>query len=231
MSVPRCAHTACESGYPEGYGAAYWAGGIDVSIGGTNEEQIQKDRPQDNATGGLSGRDGGAIQGALRIRERGTIRSTGGLPLQPREGHPCGETQERHTAKGGAAQGSGAHGDPGGDQQGAQPAAYIIVLINKDITPNQGEVDAAAAIENMILAALEEGVGSCWLGAIDRQQLQEIFGIPQSYKVDSVLALGYPAESPVLEEAKDSIKYWKDKDGTLHVPKRKFNDVIHHNKF
>ena len=121
---------------------------------------------------------------------------------------------------------------PAGDPPvGKQPMAYIIVLINTEIKKEKGNVDAAAAIENMILAAMEREVGSCWLGSINRDEVRNIFDIPLNYEIDSVLALGYPDESPVIEDAKDSIKYWKDKNGMLHVPKRKLNDIIHFNRF
>lgn len=119
----------------------------------------------------------------------------------------------------------------GNPPEGKRPTAYVIVLINTEIRSQGGEVDAAAAIENMILAALEDGVGSCWLGAIDRDKLRTLFNIPQNYRVDSVLALGYPDESPVLEEVTDSIKYWKDENSVLHVPKRKLSDIVHYNRF
>ncbi len=119
----------------------------------------------------------------------------------------------------------------GNPPEGKRPMAYIIVLINTEIRSQGGEVDAAAAIENMILTALEDGIGSCWLGAIDRDQLRKIFNIPQKYQVDSVLALGYPDESPIVEEVTDSIKYWKDENQVLHVPKRRLSDIVHYNKF
>jgi nitroreductase len=119
----------------------------------------------------------------------------------------------------------------GNPPEGKRPMAYVIVLVNTEIRSRGGEVDAAAAIENMILTALEDGVGSCWLGSIDREQLRTIFDIPQKYRVDSVLALGYPDESPVVEEVKDSIKYWKDEQGRLHVPKRKLSDILHFNRY
>ena len=53
--------------------------------------------------------------------------------------------------------------------------------------------------------------------------------IPENYKVDSVLALGYPDEKPRTEKMKDSVKYWKDNKGQLHVPKRRLDDVLHFN--
>lgn len=121
---------------------------------------------------------------------------------------------------------------PDGDPKpGREPAAYVIILANTKIRDKGFERDVGAAIENMILAAWEEGIGSCWLISIDRSRVDQILNIPREYKIDSILALGYPAEKPVIEEMKESVKYWKDKEGKLHVPKRKFEDVIHFNKF
>ena len=121
---------------------------------------------------------------------------------------------------------------PAGDPPpGERPVAYIIVLTNKNKNPGNCERDAAAAIENMILVALEEGIGSCWLGSIDINKLTDILKLPEHIKIDSVLALGYSNESPQVEEMKDSVKYWKDETGTLHVPKRGLEDVLFYNKY
>ena len=116
----------------------------------------------------------------------------------------------------------------GNPPEGKKPTAYIIVLINKEIN-KYGEKDAAAAMENMILAALEKGISSCWIGSIERKKLRKILGIPDKYKIESVLALGYPDEKSVIEEFKSSIKYWKDKQGVLHVPKKRMESIFHHN--
>ena len=83
----------------------------------------------------------------------------------------------------------------------------------------------------MILTALEQGVGCCWIGSIERDILRHHFSIPAHLDIDSILALGYPAEQPVVEEYKDSVKYWKDKKGVLHVPKRNLEKVVHRNGF
>ncbi len=115
--------------------------------------------------------------------------------------------------------------------EGERPVAYIVVLLNKEKVKAGGERDAAASIENILLAALEEGIGSCWLGSIDREAVQGMLNIPEHCQIDSVVALGYPKESPVVEEMKDSIKYWKDVKNILHVPKRKLEDILHWNKY
>jgi len=121
---------------------------------------------------------------------------------------------------------------PAGDPlPGQEPMAYLVVLVNTGIRDKMHEWDSGAAIENMLLAAWEEGVGSCWLISIDKDKVRDILGVPDSYRVDSVLALGFPAEEPVVEDLEDSVKYWKDESGRLHVPKRRLGDVIHFNKF
>lgn len=93
------------------------------------------------------------------------------------------------------------------------------------------EYDVGAAVENMIVAALAEGVGSCWLISVDREKAAEVLGVPPGYRIDSVLALGRPAETPVVKELMDSAKYWKDDEGRLHVPKRTLARVLHINGF
>ena len=119
----------------------------------------------------------------------------------------------------------------GNPAPGQEPAAYIIVLVNTAVREKMFEYDVGAAMENMIIAALGEGIGACWLLSIDRDRIREILKVPESFRIDSVLALGYPDEAPESEDFKESVKYWKDENGTLHVPKRKLGDVLHVNGF
>jgi nitroreductase len=121
---------------------------------------------------------------------------------------------------------------PAGDPRpGEEPAAYVVMLANTKIREKMFEYDIGAAMENMILAGLAEGVGSCWMLSIDRDKLRAILGVPEHYRIDSVLALGYPAEEPSAEVMGESCKYWKDGEGRLHVPKRPAAAVAHLNRF
>jgi len=121
---------------------------------------------------------------------------------------------------------------PAGDPQpGEEPAAYVVTLVNSKLREKMFEYDVGAAMENMILAALADGVGACWLLSIDRDSLRAALGVPADYRIDSVLALGYPAEEPAAEVMGDSCRYWKDEKGRLHVPKRALSSVLHMNKF
>ncbi|MCK4556011.1 MAG: nitroreductase family protein [Candidatus Aminicenantes bacterium] len=119
----------------------------------------------------------------------------------------------------------------GNPQPGHEPVAYVVVLVNLKLRKKGYERDVGAAVENMILAAWEERVGSCWIANADIEKIKDMLNVPEDYKVDSVLALGYPAEEPITEELKESVKYWKDSKGRLHVPKRRLDDIVHFNGF
>lgn len=121
---------------------------------------------------------------------------------------------------------------PDGDPpEGERPTAYIVMLVRKDCHAGEYPRDVGAAVENILLSAREEGIGSCWIRSFDRKKLMEVLNIPTEIEIDSVIALGYINEDPVLEEMMDSVKYWKDDSGRLHVPKRRMKEILHHNRY
>lgn len=54
-------------------------------------------------------------------------------------------------------------------------------------------IDVAIAIEHMALQAVEEGLGTCCIGAFYEDQVKEILSIPRDIRVVELLTLGYPA--------------------------------------
>ena len=118
-----------------------------------------------------------------------------------------------------------------------RPKAYIITLINLPLEAELGfgrtntNYDVGMAAENMMLVALEEGIGSCAITSHKQGKLRQVLNIPDKYEIALVLALGFPDESPVLEVATDSIERWTDSKGVCHIPKRKLEDIIHRNRF
>ena len=110
----------------------------------------------------------------------------------------------------------------------ARPSFYIVVLINKTRTKKPDLRDVGAACQNILLALVSFNLGGCWIGALNKKALRKILKIPSIYKIDSIIACGYPKESPVLEE-KDEVKYWLDEKNVLHVPKRPLEKIFHLN--
>ena len=113
---------------------------------------------------------------------------------------------------------------------GKTPTVYIIILINREKSKKPDLRDVGAAAQNILLSLLSLGLGSCWIASINRRPIRQILKIPSKYKIDSLIAAGYPAESPKLETDSKNIKYWLDRKGRLHVPKRPLNDILHYNQ-
>ncbi|HEX37713.1 MAG TPA: nitroreductase [Candidatus Cloacimonetes bacterium] len=59
-------------------------------------------------------------------------------------------------------------------------------------------VDVAIAFQQMMLAAWEMGIGSCWLGAFNEKRVKEILEIPKKIKVVALSPFGYPKEKDTL---------------------------------
>ncbi len=57
-------------------------------------------------------------------------------------------------------------------------------------------IDVAIAMDHMTLQAVEEGLGTCWIGSFYEDQVKEILGIPDGVTVIELLTLGYPADRP-----------------------------------
>jgi nitroreductase len=126
--------------------------------------------------------------------------------------------------------------DKGGPRPEQTPKAYTIVLINKKVEGDANRrritlYDVGMAAENIILTALEQGLGCCPILMFNEGDLKLILEIPDDYDIALVIAMGYPDESPAAEAVKESTSIYVDKKGLRHVPKRKLADIIHRNGF
>lgn len=114
-----------------------------------------------------------------------------------------------------------------GPQEGERPSAYIIVLGDKEIS-SEFFCDHGIACQSILLGAVEKGLGGCIIGSVDRERLRQNLEIPERYDILLVIALGKPKEKVVLEPVgpDGSIRYYRDADGTHHVPKRALDEII-----
>jgi nitroreductase len=55
-------------------------------------------------------------------------------------------------------------------------------------------IDGTRAISSMQLVAWEEGLGSCWVGGVDRDGVKRLLGIPEACELITVLPFGYPTD-------------------------------------
>lgn len=63
-------------------------------------------------------------------------------------------------------------------------------------------VDLAIAVDHMTLAAVDQGLGSCWIGAFYQEDVRKILKIPDEYKVATLLTLGYPRDQACFKNRK-----------------------------
>ena len=57
-----------------------------------------------------------------------------------------------------------------------------------------GETDAAIVCTHMMLQAAELGIGSCWVGYFNAQEVADALGLPEHVTVSALLPIGYAAE-------------------------------------
>jgi nitroreductase len=81
-----------------------------------------------------------------------------------------------------------------------QPTAAMVVYTDLKIAAEMGRIalvtstlDAGAAAENACLVATSLGLGSCFTKSYSEAAVKELLGIPDGFRTEVILQLGYPA--------------------------------------
>ena len=61
---------------------------------------------------------------------------------------------------------------------------------------NYCEVDVTIAMDHLIMAATNLGLGTCWIGAFNPDTAREILGLPDDVEPIAFTPLGYPVDQP-----------------------------------
>jgi nitroreductase len=77
----------------------------------------------------------------------------------------------------------------------------IAGLGDREASPEWHVVDVTIAMENMVLAATAEGLGTCWIGSFHESEVKAALNIPEKWEVVAMLALGYQKERMDLARA------------------------------
>lgn len=67
---------------------------------------------------------------------------------------------------------------------------------------NSFPVDIGIAMEHLILAATEKGLGTCWIGAFNEKLVKDVLDIPDNVRVVALTPLGYSAKEGRLRSRK-----------------------------
>lgn len=100
----------------------------------------------------------------------------------------------------------------------------MIVCARTGYVPWKGngwQIDCAAAIENMMLAAVEMGLGSLWIGDYNQKDVREFLNIPEGVEPVNIVYFGYPAEhkKPVTRYKEEAVYWGKYDPAREHAPR------------
>ena len=116
-----------------------------------------------------------------------------------------------------------------GPKEGERPTAYIVQFLDTNITKNP-LCDEGLQLQAITLGAVAMGYGACIIKSFNVAKLQEILGTDGYLQPTYVVALGKPVEKVVIENltisSEEGIKYYRDTDGTHHVPKRTLDEIL-----
>jgi nitroreductase len=94
----------------------------------------------------------------------------------------------------------------------AEAPVMIVGLADQVASPSRCLNDLGIALEHIVLAATNLGLGTCWMGQTGREELiKGLLNIPDNFKVIAIVPLGVPDETPVPKERKslDAIVSWE----------------------
>jgi nitroreductase len=57
-------------------------------------------------------------------------------------------------------------------------------------------IDLTISMDHMSLQAVEEGLGTCWIGAFQEEEVKKLLNVPPEMRVVEVMPLGYPKFQP-----------------------------------
>jgi nitroreductase len=69
---------------------------------------------------------------------------------------------------------------------------------------NSAEIDVTIALDHLTLAAVADGLGTCWIGAFDEKKVKRLLEIPRDVKVVAMTPLGYPSTADLICELDDA---------------------------
>jgi len=80
----------------------------------------------------------------------------------------------------------------------AESPVVLVGCGDRRASPNCCVVDTTIAMLNIVLTATSEGLGTCWIGSFNENQVKKLLSIPERFRVIALLALGYRRETREL---------------------------------
>jgi nitroreductase len=92
-------------------------------------------------------------------------------------------------------------------------AAFAVAVLLGDYRSALG--DAGRAVQDMMLVAWEQGLGSNWVGKVNSEEIRQLLQVPEDRTVITIVPFGYP----------------KRDLGAGIKDRKPFDEVVHHNRY
>lgn len=101
---------------------------------------------------------------------------------------------------------------------------WIVIICSElkrleQLYQDRGEIyagqQAGAAIENMLLSLTDQGLASCWVGAFSEKEIKSKFKIPDLWKIEAIVPIGYAKNKPKKQARKNELEtkvFWEKWD-------------------
>jgi len=106
-----------------------------------------------------------------------------------------------------------------------RPTAYIILLADTTVR-KKCDYDIGAASTMVMLAAADQGLGTCPLGNFNAAKVSSLLNLPETLRPELVIALGYPAHESHVIPMEDTVRYSRDTAGNFLVPKWSGEEIL-----
>jgi len=98
----------------------------------------------------------------------------------------------------------------------AESPAVIVACGDKKASPSWYAIDTAVSLEHLALAATALGLGTCWVGSFNQEDIREMLKVPEKFEVVALMALGYPRKKiDLLAKILHAVR-----------PRKKLDDIV-----
>lgn len=88
--------------------------------------------------------------------------------------------------------------NPGRKALMSAPIVIVLCAVTRESETWEGKdymmLDAGLAMEHLILAATEQGLGTCWQGLFEEEKVRAALNVPEDVRIVAMSPVGYAAE-------------------------------------
>ena len=117
-----------------------------------------------------------------------------------------------------------------GPEPDERPAAYIVILADTNIVPEQRiAMDVGIAAQTIALAAANMDLGCCMLGFFKKEDVSNCLKLPDNLVPALIMAIGARGELIRLVDARkdNDLRYYRDDQDAHCVPKRTLDELVY----